>query len=201
MPKAEPSSFVWHARTARAPRTTLDIDDPEAIKVFWDPLRQEILKALTEPASVNDLAERLEQPAHRLYYHLRLLEQHGFVVPVESRRVGSNTEVLYGLTANRFTSRLEGDALAAFGSQPQRAFASAARQFDAAMTDPDVRDRKDGFVATATTDLILTPAQARALRDRLSALVDEYAEKSVRRRGARPMVMFHALFPKVDATR
>jgi DNA-binding transcriptional ArsR family regulator len=81
---------------------TVVLDDVAALKAFYDPVRQRVLRELVRPRSVKELAEALQVPANRLYYHVRLLQQHGFVEVAAERRAGSNAEKLYQLAATRF---------------------------------------------------------------------------------------------------
>lgn len=78
------------------------LDDVAALKVFYDPVRQRIIRELAQARSVKELAASLGEPVNRLYYHVRLLEQHGFIEVAEQRKAGSNTERLYRLAASRY---------------------------------------------------------------------------------------------------
>jgi DNA-binding transcriptional ArsR family regulator len=86
----------------KTPAGTLVISDHATLKVFYDPIRQRILRALYVPMSVTELGDELDESPNRLYYHVRLLEQHGLVVVAEERRAGSNIERLYGRAATRY---------------------------------------------------------------------------------------------------
>ncbi|MEY2426455.1 MAG: hypothetical protein QOI61_2027 [Actinomycetota bacterium] len=97
-----PDGLVHEYRSHDTPAGTIIISDHATLKVFYDPVRQRILRALYTPLSVAELGETLEESPNRLYYHVRLLEQHGLIVVAEKRRVGSNIERLYGRAATRY---------------------------------------------------------------------------------------------------
>lgn len=84
------------------PKGTVVISDHATLKVFYDPIRQRILRALYVPMSVTELGEDLNESPNRLYYHVRLLEQHGLIAVTQERRAGSNIERLYGRAASRY---------------------------------------------------------------------------------------------------
>lgn len=80
------------------------ITDLEALKVLSDPFRQRVLTSLADqPATVKQTAERLGVPPHKLYYHVKLLEQHGLIRVVETRVVQGIIEKHFQATARRFS--------------------------------------------------------------------------------------------------
>lgn len=83
-------------------RDAIVITDPAVLKAFFDPLRYRIIKLLNPPKAVRELAEELDVPAGRLYYHVDLLVQRGLVKVVEERIVGTNVERVYAPAAVRF---------------------------------------------------------------------------------------------------
>lgn len=91
-------------------RKRVEVDTVGKFKALGHPLRQQVLAELTEPMSASDLAARLEVPSPRLYHHIRLLQQHGFIAEAGSRRVRSNDERLYVRVSG--TIRFSGDAVA-----------------------------------------------------------------------------------------
>jgi DNA-binding transcriptional ArsR family regulator len=80
------------------------IDDIEALKVYFDPLRIRLVQAMAhQPRSVNELAAELNVPFTRLYYHLHLLEQHGFIRLIDVRNIsGAVEEKYYQIAARLF---------------------------------------------------------------------------------------------------
>ncbi len=61
------------------------IDEPGAAAVLLDPLRARILAALVEPGSATTVAEAIGETRQKVNYHLRSLEEHGFVRLIEER--------------------------------------------------------------------------------------------------------------------
>lgn len=80
------------------------IRDPDSLRLIADPLRLRILELLRAgPKTVTELAEQLATNRTRLYYHVGLLEEHGFVTVDETRVVSGITEKRYRLTAYRLS--------------------------------------------------------------------------------------------------
>ena len=63
------------------------VDDPIAVDVINDPVRWRIYNQLYTPKTAQDLGGILGIPAARLYYHLALLERHGWIRIVEERNL------------------------------------------------------------------------------------------------------------------
>ena len=80
------------------------IDDLEALKVYFDPLRKRIMNEMAQhPRTIHEIADLLGVPFTRLYYHINLLEKHGFIRVVETRRLaGAVEEKYYQITAYTF---------------------------------------------------------------------------------------------------
>src|SRR5215203_2198675 len=68
------------------------IDDPAAAVVALDPIRARLLAELGAPGSAASLAARVGLARQKVNYHLRALEAHGLVHPVEERRWGGLVE-------------------------------------------------------------------------------------------------------------
>jgi DNA-binding transcriptional ArsR family regulator len=80
------------------------LDNPETIRVIADPVRLRLLELLRQqPRTVTELAELLDVPRTRLYYHVRLLEEHGLITVDDTRIVSGITEKRYRVTAYRFS--------------------------------------------------------------------------------------------------
>ncbi len=78
--------------------------DPETVRLIADPLRLRLLDQLRQhPRTVTELAELLDVPRTRLYYHVRLLEEHGLIAVDATREVSGITERRYRVTAYRFS--------------------------------------------------------------------------------------------------
>jgi DNA-binding transcriptional ArsR family regulator len=94
------------------------IDDPAAAMVALDPIRARILAALAEPGSAASLANRVGLARQKVNYHLRALEAHGLVRPVEERRWGGLVERRVVATAASYV--VSPAALGDAGSDPAR---------------------------------------------------------------------------------
>lgn len=100
---------------------TFVIQDRETLKVMADPLRSQIIEILLgTPHTIKQAAAKLGLAASRLYYHFSLLEKHGLIEVVETRRVSNLEEKVYQSVATNFeleaglltTSTEEGKAVA-----------------------------------------------------------------------------------------
>lgn len=82
------------------PAPSLIITDLEAVKAIADPLRNQIIEILSPaPMTVNQIAEKLGLAPSKLYYHVNLLEKHGFLKVVETTVRGNIIEKHYWITA------------------------------------------------------------------------------------------------------
>jgi len=82
------------------PKTTFFIRDLETLKVITDPLRNQILEAfLATPQTVKQVAEKLGLAPSKLYYHVNMLEEFGFIQVAETRLVANLVEKVYRASA------------------------------------------------------------------------------------------------------
>lgn len=93
------------------PDDTLTMTDLEAMKVYFDPFRRRIIGELVDQArTIQEVAQRLNVPFTRLYYQFNLLEKHGIIRVVETRRMaGAIEEKYYRVSA--YTFRVAGHLL------------------------------------------------------------------------------------------
>lgn len=73
----------------------LNITTPELVEVVYDPLRSRILRRLSEPKSIKQLAGELQTKPGPLYYHVHLLEDHGLVAIADQQLSRTKLERLY----------------------------------------------------------------------------------------------------------
>lgn len=92
------------------PAPELVISDLETLKVLADPLRLNILEYLMRPSTVKRIAEKINKPATKLYYHFNLLEKHNLIVLVDTRIVSGIIEKHYQAAARVY--RVAKDLLA-----------------------------------------------------------------------------------------
>lgn len=83
-----------------------------------DPIKSSILAALMTPGSAASLASRVRLTRQKVNYHLRALEEHGLVVPVEERQWGGLVERLVVASAASYV--VSPAALGALAADPAR---------------------------------------------------------------------------------
>lgn len=84
-------------------QTALDlIHDPARAAALLHPLRLRIMAELRQPGSAAGLARKLNLPRQKLNYHLRELEQEGYLELQEERRRGNCTERILRTTARSY---------------------------------------------------------------------------------------------------
>lgn len=85
----------------------LVIEDPETLKVLYDPLRLKLIGRLRDGRTAKQLAEELDRPLTSLYYHLNLLVEHGLAKVDEERISGRTVERVFRRTADEFVAHGE----------------------------------------------------------------------------------------------
>ena len=81
---------------------TLVIETLDQLKIFADPLRQQLLQAFCcNPSTVKQVAEQMGEKPTRLYHHVDLLEQNGFLEIVETKQVRGTVEKTYQTVARK----------------------------------------------------------------------------------------------------
>ena len=84
---------------AEAPPSTRVINDAASLKALSDPLRLRVLHLLMAHSqrswTVKEIAAELDQPATKLYHHIKLLEQAELIRDVETRVVSGIVEHRY----------------------------------------------------------------------------------------------------------
>lgn len=87
-------------RARRLPRVH-KITDLEALRTIADPMRLRIYEQLVvEPQTVKDVAAKLGLSPSRLYYHFKLLEEHGLIEVRDRHIVGNLVEKVYCAVAS-----------------------------------------------------------------------------------------------------
>ena len=94
------------ARQLPEPAAEMVITDVEQLKAISDPLRLQLLERISgEPGrgwTAKELAEDLETKQTKLYHHLSLLEERGFIRVAATRVVSGIQEKRYQATARSF---------------------------------------------------------------------------------------------------
>ena len=84
------------------PADYIVVEDIEVFEVLNNPLRLRILRLMMQPVTVREIAEGLDVPATRLYYHVNLLEEAGIVSVVDTRKAGAMLQKVYLAKARGF---------------------------------------------------------------------------------------------------
>jgi len=87
-----------------SPQSEYIITDLATLKVFADEKRWKIMQIIANEAkTVQGIAEEVGVPFTQLYYHINLLEKHGLIQLVGTRRLpGAILEKYYRVTAIRY---------------------------------------------------------------------------------------------------
>lgn len=78
------------------------VDNTAGAAALLNPLRLQILERLREPDSASGLSRLMKMPRQKLNYHLRELEKHGLIEPVEERKRGNCVERIVRATARHY---------------------------------------------------------------------------------------------------
>ena len=92
------------ARRDQSPGVVFTIEDVPTLKAVAEPQRMRLLMLLDEgDLTVKEIAARLGVPPTRLYYHVRILENHGLLRVASTRMVSGIEEKRYAATATSWT--------------------------------------------------------------------------------------------------
>jgi DNA-binding transcriptional ArsR family regulator len=163
------------------------IDKWEVAAAVLDPARQDILARLVQPDSATGVAKALGLPRQRVAYHVRELERHGLVEPIEERKRGNCVERVVRATARRFI--ISPTALARLGDDPvtsSDAFSSSYLIATAAQTVRDVAAMREAAaranqrLSTLSVQIDIrfaTPAAQGTFADELAQFLAAAAKK------------------------
>jgi DNA-binding transcriptional ArsR family regulator len=150
------------------------------LKALADPLRLRMgLLMIDEARTVKELAAALDVPPTRLYYHVRILEQHGLIEVVERRMVSGIEERRYqAVVANwavgddlRASTLLDSGVLTSlFGAVEAEMHVALHGQPDMALGDP-----ASAVAFLSLAELRLNAGEVAEVQKRLEALIDEFA--------------------------
>jgi DNA-binding transcriptional ArsR family regulator len=154
------------------------IDDVGALKALADTRRLTMLLAMTDrPRTVKEIAASMDVPVTRLYYHVRLLEQHGLLRVASTRMVSGIEERRYQATAKSWTiaAPLLSSALARTGVL-KALFDLVASELAMVLegADEPLGDPESDVQALVYTQFVLDRDQVADVRKRLEDLMLEY---------------------------
>lgn len=183
------------------------IDNAAAAATALDPIRARVLAELTEPASAAALASRIGLARQKVNYHLRALEHHQLVAPVEERQWGGLTERLLVATASSYV--ISPAALGSIGADPSRSHDRLSASYLIALAARVVREvgdlwcgarEKNKRLATLSIDTVIrfrSPADRAAftadLSNAVASLAARYHDQSGP--GGRPHRLLVASYP------
>jgi predicted transcriptional regulator len=156
---------------------TLVIDNVEKLKIFADPLRQQLIQAFCcNPSTIKQVAEQIGEKPTRLYHHVELLEQNGFLEVVDSKQIRGTVEKYYQTVARKVIvdHALVGSLEEETGETEvknilmntlQACLVDARDHFDA--------DASQRAVVLAQAKLSMTANQIKVLEEKLDALLAE----------------------------
>lgn len=81
---------------------TLVIESLDQLKIYADPLRQQLLQVFCcNPSTIKQVAEQIGEKPTRLYHHVELLEQNGFLEVVNTKQIRGTVEKYYQTVARK----------------------------------------------------------------------------------------------------
>lgn len=86
-------------KTDFSPADEFVVDNLDTLKVLADPLRIRMLDLMRNPCTVKQVANELDIPPTKLYYHITQLEKHGLIVLVDTQIVSGIIEKHYQAAA------------------------------------------------------------------------------------------------------
>ncbi|MEJ2748180.1 MAG: helix-turn-helix domain-containing protein [Anaerolineae bacterium] len=163
------------------------IETVEALKMIADPLRLQIIRNLDKPRTVKDLAERLDTPATKLYYHINQLEKHNIIRVVDTRIVSGIIEKHYQVTAKTYhvsrtllkgtkDSQEQMDVVLSAIFDTAKAEMRQSIQAGLLTVDEAVEAKRDGLVWHGS--MRLTPEKFAELNGRLHTLLEEFEQEA-----------------------
>ena len=183
------------------------IDRPEIAAIALDPVKSRILAALATPGSAASLASQVGLTRQKVNYHLRALEEHHLVEPVEERRWGGLTERRVVATAASYV--VSPAALGPIAADPARTSDRLAASYLIALGARIVREvgelwrrarKSDKRLATLSLDTVIhfkssadRAAFTSELTQTITALAARYHAKGTH--GARPHRLIVAAYP------
>jgi DNA-binding transcriptional ArsR family regulator len=163
------------------------VKDPRHAALLASPIRQRILEALEEPGSASSVAAHLHMPRQKVAYHVKQLEEHGFVKLVREEQRRGCTERIVERTARHLV--VSNEVLGRAGMDPKRLRDKFSGEYLAALASRMARDvaeaqaaadRAGKRLATLSTDVTVrlrSPADRAAFADELVDAIARVAAK------------------------
>jgi predicted DNA-binding transcriptional regulator YafY len=166
----------------------MEITTGAQLQTLTDGFRIRLLASLgRRPGSAKELAARFDVPTTRLYHHLDMLEEQGFIEIVATRRSGARTERCYGVPP--WASMRPGRALLEADDRSELATAMRAlaelvgatleRAVLDGMLDLPAVGADTGRDVVSWSTVRLTEEQRRGFSDELVALIGRIVQAAV----------------------
>ena len=176
----ECSSHLKQDHFMTVTKEVFKIEDVEVFDVLNSAFRQQIMRRLQEPKSVKQVADEMEVPVTRLYYHVNRLAEYGVIEVVEERKTGAMIEKIYQTAARTFAP---GPGLLTSDNDPaELARIAAGVVLDQARADAETALAAHFASGGATDDIpgaigrgaaFMTRTRAREFADRVNDLLGE----------------------------
>jgi DNA-binding transcriptional ArsR family regulator len=195
--------------TSFVPADQLVVDNLDMLKVVADPLRLRILELMRDVCTVKQVAAELDIPPTKLYYHINLLEKHGFIAVVDTRVVSGIIEKHYQATAysihvdHKLLSPGTSDGSEGLLLTVDSIYANVRDDLSQSLSDGTIQetegdDEKHLRTGLGAMRMFLTEEQAKDFYDRLTTLFEEMKSLSESQHDledTRVYRMFYTVFP------
>jgi DNA-binding transcriptional ArsR family regulator len=172
----------------------------ERLKAMADPIRLRFLMELAErPRTVKEVAEALEVPPTRLYYHLRILEQNGLVEVANRRMVSGIEERSYRAVTEHWNVSRNLPASALYETGALRALFDVVRsEIEVALqANPELsmEDPHSPLKGLAMSELAIGPGELPKLMRDFERFLTKYGGPPSERPDRERYRFFYALYP------
>ncbi|MCU0497482.1 MAG: helix-turn-helix domain-containing protein [Anaerolineae bacterium] len=193
------------------PAHEMIITDLETLKVLADPLRLSIIEYLSRPGTVKKIAEKLDKPPTKLYYHFNLLEKHGLITLVDTRIVSGIIEKHYQASARSY--RLQRGLLSPGSEEPGQGLDITLSSLFADSRNDLMQSIRDGVVKLDEDSadierllliqyrLLLDSGQLHEFLQRLRGLLREYQDVSDRNAAQNDTITYKGLIVSYPSSR
>jgi len=184
----------------RPPGDSHLLDTVDRLKAVADPIRIRFLLELGHgPRTVKEVAEALDVPPTRLYYHLRILEQNGLVEVANKRMVSGIEERTYRVAADSWTISPDVAGSALYETGALRALFDVVRaEIEVALQsspDTSVDDPESPLKAMAISEFAVSRDELPKLIAEFGEFLDRYADQPADHSDQDRYHFFYALYP------
>jgi DNA-binding transcriptional ArsR family regulator len=185
------------------------ISNLESLKVMADSNRLRILEALSDkPLTVKQIAQQLGTSPTKLYYHVNLLEEHGFIVVTSSRIVSGIIEKQYRAAANSLN--IDRSLLSFNGGNLNEGLDTLLSVVFEGTREDIRRGVRSGAITMGKgnseennsvfgrTLARMTPDQFKSFKDKLAAIIKEFGTAGTKESEGQAYGLTIALYPYVE---